>query len=487
MFKNWSEKCYLKLFLFVHLIVWSVLPMLRPNVPLDSLEAILWGHEWTMGFDKHPPLSGWMAEIFYWLIPSDFSMYLLSQISIIFGMIFIYKLARKFLTSQQSLLSVFLLEGCLYYTYFSPEFNVNILMLGLFPATVYYFYNAVFDDSKSGSFLFGLFAALCVLTKYFSGTLLLALLLYGLLTKRGRSYLFSSRVLYAVISFLPLVGAHLYWMYSTDWMTIEYALKRAGNSDYSIWNHLLNPLKFTLSQFVSLLGSIIALFTLRPHFKGLKWDDQKRFVFFMAVVPFFITLSVSFFTGMKLKDMWGVPLFGFTGLFVFTFFDVTLSSDRIKRFIISLFVWFLLSVIGLSAYSLFGLSQRTHFNGNELAQQAVQIWNEQTQSAPLKYVGGDMWFAGNVAHYGYGRNDRPSVVIEMTERRNSWLSDRQDDLLESGALILADRLSNIEVYQQTYPDIQFLTELTIHAKNSLNKTRPVHIYVGILMPKEKGE
>jgi len=44
-------------FLALHGLVWSLLPtLLYPNLPLDLIEALTYGREWQLGYDKLPPL-----------------------------------------------------------------------------------------------------------------------------------------------------------------------------------------------------------------------------------------------------------------------------------------------------------------------------------------------------------------------------------------------------------------------------------------------
>ena len=54
------------LFLFFHLIIWTLIPSIsNTNLPLDTIEALAWGNELQLGYDKHPPLSAWFLELFY--------------------------------------------------------------------------------------------------------------------------------------------------------------------------------------------------------------------------------------------------------------------------------------------------------------------------------------------------------------------------------------------------------------------------------------
>ena len=42
--------------------VWTALPtLLYPNLPLDLIEALLYGREWQLGYDKLPPLPWWLV------------------------------------------------------------------------------------------------------------------------------------------------------------------------------------------------------------------------------------------------------------------------------------------------------------------------------------------------------------------------------------------------------------------------------------------
>ena len=62
--KNISNLFYL--FLIAHLFVWTLIPSItNNNLPLDTIEALAWGNELKMGYQKHPPLSAWFLEFFY--------------------------------------------------------------------------------------------------------------------------------------------------------------------------------------------------------------------------------------------------------------------------------------------------------------------------------------------------------------------------------------------------------------------------------------
>ena len=73
------------IFLFLHLVIWTLVPTLsNVNLPLDTIEALAWGSNLDWGFNKHPPLSAFAVEIVYQIFGSqDWAYYFLSQIFVL--------------------------------------------------------------------------------------------------------------------------------------------------------------------------------------------------------------------------------------------------------------------------------------------------------------------------------------------------------------------------------------------------------------------
>ena len=67
-------------FLALHFAVWTVLPALfYANLPLDLIEALIYGRQWQLGYDKLPPLPWWLVEIVHRLFDADIAYYALAQ------------------------------------------------------------------------------------------------------------------------------------------------------------------------------------------------------------------------------------------------------------------------------------------------------------------------------------------------------------------------------------------------------------------------
>ena len=79
-------------FLFVHLIVWTLIPSISNiNLPLDTIEALAWGSNLDWGHSKHPPLSAFIVEVFYQIFGNqDWVYYFLSQLFVVSAFFIIF-------------------------------------------------------------------------------------------------------------------------------------------------------------------------------------------------------------------------------------------------------------------------------------------------------------------------------------------------------------------------------------------------------------
>src|SRR6204780_4715166 len=87
-------------FLVLHFIVWTALPaLLYANLPLDLIEALTYGREWQIGYDKLPPLPWWLVEIMYRLFGTDAAYYALAQAAVIIAFVAVWSTARPLVGS----------------------------------------------------------------------------------------------------------------------------------------------------------------------------------------------------------------------------------------------------------------------------------------------------------------------------------------------------------------------------------------------------
>ena len=168
----------LTIFLLSHLFIWTLIPSIaNHNLPLDTIEALAWGSNLDWGYSKHPPYSAWAVKVFYQIFGNqDWSYYFLSQIFVVTAFFVIFKFSEDFFENKIfSLIAIFLLEGIYFYNFTTPEFNVNVCQLPFWALTVYYCWKGIKKNNIYDWLLFGLFAALGVLSKYLFIYLLVAI------------------------------------------------------------------------------------------------------------------------------------------------------------------------------------------------------------------------------------------------------------------------------------------------------------------------
>ena len=245
--KNLRNLFYI--FLAAHLIVWTAIPTLtNNNLPLDTIEALAWGSNLDWGFNKHPPMSAFVVEIFYQIFgPQDWAYYLLSQIFVIISFFVVFKFAEGFFENKFfSLLSVLLLEGIYFYNYTTPEFNVYVCELPFWSLTVFYCWKGLKDNKIIDWLLFGLFAALGVLSKYLFFYLIIAIkifFIHKIFIKREKiklKYIIPGSI------FILILLPHLIWLIENNYATITYALHRTEIENVNFFkSHFLYPLFFS--------------------------------------------------------------------------------------------------------------------------------------------------------------------------------------------------------------------------------------------------
>ncbi|MEC7137368.1 MAG: glycosyltransferase family 39 protein, partial [Pseudomonadota bacterium] len=155
--KNIHKVFYL--FIFSHLLMWTLIPSLsNKNLPLDTIEALAWGSDLDWGFNKHPPFSAFAVEFTYRIFGnSDWAYYLLSQFFVLVAFYFVWKVSNDLLKDKlYSLLSILLLSGIYFYNFTTPEFNVNISQLHFLALSVYFFWRGINFNKNTDWILFGI-------------------------------------------------------------------------------------------------------------------------------------------------------------------------------------------------------------------------------------------------------------------------------------------------------------------------------------------
>ena len=406
-----KEKKIFYLLCLYHLIIWTVIPYFsNRNLPLDVIEALAWGQDFDLGYSKHPPLSAWIPGLFFKIFGNkDWIYYLLSQVFIVISFVFLWELSSFFLKKKiQILLSILTLEGIAFFTFETPQFNVNICQVPLWIGTVYFFFKSIKNNKITDWIFLGTFSALGFLTKYIFAYLLISLFFYLIFISSNKKKI-NFNFLYALLTFFLITAPHFQWLIQNDFTTIYYALKRGGLNEVGIYNHLLNPFKFLINQITVILPFLLLIYFLIKKVKiKIPLNDEKFiFLIFTFLLPFLLILITSLITGSRVRTMWMIPFYSLIGIFFIFLYQNHLNFKKLKNFHILLILFLIVSPTLYSLRSIY-LDSRTGYEGKKIALQIEKEWK--TISADnISNVGFSEWYAGNLS---YQLSNRPKVFLE---------------------------------------------------------------------------
>jgi 4-amino-4-deoxy-L-arabinose transferase-like glycosyltransferase len=485
--ERWPERAFAA-FLALHVIVWTTLPtLLYANLPLDLIEALTYGREWQLGYDKLPPLPWWLVEIMYRTFGSDVAYYALAQVAVIVAFIAVWATARPLVGARGALVAVLIIDGMHYLQYTAVKFNHDVIQLPFWALSGYAFHAALKRGRLCHWLLFGFCIGAALWAKYFVVVLAVPYALFLLLDREARRAVATPGPWIAVVVAFIVMAPHLWWLVQTDFLPLAYAEHRA--TPVRGWfDHLLHPALFAGSQFFFLLPSFFiaaALLWPRPRKtplshrvgagarrhtglveSGLSSDDavltptdpasppalasrrlpedatdanadafDRRIVMLLAFGPGLTTIALGAISGRGAVAMWGYPLWLFLGLWIVLNARSVLNRDRLGRVVAAwgtVFVVFALAfVINYSLLPRFDHRYRAvFFPGDKLAVSLTQRFHA-ASGQRLRYVIGSMWDGGNIAHYS---PDHPRVLIDGLPGRAPWID--LSDLRANGAVVV---------------------------------------------------
>src|SRR6478609_1117934 len=154
--------------LCVHALVWTALPtLLYANLPLDLIEALTYGREWQLGYDKLPPLPWWLVELVHQVVDLDIAYYALAQVAVVGAFALVWLTARPLVGPVGALIAILILAGLHYLHFTAAKFNHDVIQLPLWALAGYAFHAALRHGRVLHWMLLGLAIGAALWAKYF--------------------------------------------------------------------------------------------------------------------------------------------------------------------------------------------------------------------------------------------------------------------------------------------------------------------------------
>ncbi|WP_252176502.1 glycosyltransferase family 39 protein [Endozoicomonas sp. 4G] len=498
---------WLSLICLFQLCFWTLGPwMVRNTLHSDTLEGIAWGHLWQWGYDKHPPLAAWAAALSsHFSDTSDWPVYLFAQICVVIAFVAVWRLAREYLTQAGALLTVFLLQGILFYSNRVERVTPDTLQHPIWALLALTFYFAVARQSLGYWLLTGVISGLAILTKYQVAVLFAPLFIVLLITREGRLALSSAGPWLGGVLALAIASPHLYWLWNNDFTAVNYLGENYVETDRygtgTNWDHLIFPLTFIKNN----LGNVLVFFLLMiPLFRAPKlpivYDHFKKvFLIAIATGPFAFTLLFGLITGEKLVPRWATPYFAWLPLLLLFWTRPLIDYPLFKRVVFWCLFTGLLFVSLRCSYLLFKPVFDEHYWNTveftplrEQMLKAEELWALHQQGLPengshIPYLGGLHYHVAELIAYSRNRKTIPFFGLNPAE--SLWMEE--EDFRNKGGIIViieGKRYSNLvrQRLEKNYPQAEFLGRFAFEPVTRIKVDNKPKLFVDyyLLRPRE---
>ncbi|MBP5183163.1 MAG: glycosyltransferase family 39 protein, partial [Lentisphaeria bacterium] len=393
---RFSER-FLILFLLFSALFWVLVPALSWNaLPYDPAETLMWGSTFNWGSSKHPPLAGIMLFHFCRLFSfQDFSVFLLSQICMTLGFLFLWKLARCFLDRDKSVMATLLITFYFFYNYETPKFCANTPHLLFIPMMCYFFYRGTERNLLKDWLLLAFEGACACLSKYSSSVLFLAFLLYLLLDKEARKCLRTPGPYLAGAVFFLLLSPHILHLFRTHGLVFHYISegKTPGwgyfTQIFAMAGALLVPL--ACMGFAAYLSFALGRKSFLPFRNGHAPGSVKGVKYVSILLgtqaAFLLLMGIA---GNRLELIWTYPVFLPAGILILSLIPTSPDPRSMRIFAFLAVLWGVFLLVLMLVQGNFISKYRCHLDKNLLREEAEKFYREKT-GRKLVFVSGKIW------------------------------------------------------------------------------------------------
>ena len=392
-------------FAILHAVLWTfILINLKAaqDVHMDVAEAWGWGQKFLWGYGKHPPLSGWVAGLWFMAFPAtDWATYALAMATVGTGMVICWLVALRVVDARRAFLIAVMIALYPIFNFKGFKYNPDLLQLVTLPLLVLAYLNAFEKRSWQSGLLLGLAGALALMTKYWVLTMIGAIGLAALIHPERMRFLGSPAPWVAIATMVVAMIPHLVWLADAHFVPLTYAgdtysLADSGQLHQLVAGYVLHNLGL-LALPVALAALAMALmppwFTwlLRAPLRivtrawargpnpGVNVPQALNVWMIQVIVALGPPLGALAF-GVYLKTDWGISLFFLVPLSLVAI--PTLRVQGAALFNIAA-IWLVLSVATLAASPWIAAREMTANAGNtatygarsELARELTEVWH----------------------------------------------------------------------------------------------------------------
>jgi hypothetical protein len=392
-------------FAILHAVIWTfILINLKAaqDVHMDVAEAYGWGQKFLLGYGKHPPLSGWIAGVWFKAFPAtDWATYALAMATVSVGMVICWLLALRVVDARRAFLVVVMVALYPIFNFKGFKYNPDLLQLVTLPLLVLAYLNAFEKRSWQSGVLLGLAGALALMTKYWVLTMIGAIGLAALIHPERMRFLLSPAPWVAIATMVVAMIPHIIWLADAHFVPLTYAGDTYSIEDsglvhqlvfgYVLHNAALLALPVALaglamalvSPWVTLLSRaplrIVTRAWARGANPGVNLSQALNIWIIQIIVAAGPPLGALVFS-IYMKTDWGISLFFLVPLALVAIPALRVQSATLFNIVA---IWLVLSVVTLAASPWIAAREiavnadntATYGARSELARELTQAWH----------------------------------------------------------------------------------------------------------------
>ena len=483
-FLTWSQLFWVML--FAHMSVWFIGPMLTmPTAPLDCIEKIALGLQWQWGYSKHPPLVHWISSLAFLGSGSPkWPLLFMAQISVGLCFLAIWQFSRRFLPTWGAFAAVFCLEGIYYFTFATPQFNENIILLPLWSWAAILIYDGITKQSLFAWIAAGILAGLACIAKYETLVFLLTIFLFVCINPDARkSWRYPG--IYLALALCSLICLpNLIWLVHNDFLPIHYAMNKT--------NHSKGHLQPVIDLFAQIAAILPGLLLLLPFWFNRNKNPNKShelmfsesYLKFVALGPVTITFSMAILKGAHIYALWGIPFFIWLGTWLMVKWQPNYSARACRVFLILMLAMATLMVVGRTVQLHYGpqLNGRVtyqHYPAKQLANAASDLWHSE-YSSEMPVVAGSSWAVQSIV--AYSSKPYPKPYVEWSDESNAWLNTTDVNHL-GGIFVYEIKSENVNDFpaeiRERFPKLQQAHKIILPYQTHA-AVKPLEVLMAIL-------
>lgn len=412
-----------------YLAAWSVYAAIAKSsqdIHPDMAEMAAWSQAVLLGTPKHPPLAVWLVRGWFSVFPrEDWAYYLFAMLFPTVALWITWRLSADYLPNDKRVVGIALLTLVPFYNFQALKFNANTVLTPFWAATTWWFLRSFTTRRLAWAILAGIGAALTMLGKYWSVTLLAGLGIAALSDQRRDLYFRSPAPYVTLAAATILITPHVDWLIANNFLPFRYAIEAHPATMATDAISILEFIGASIS-YVAVPG-VLAAYAAQPDPKAMSdmlWpvDRDRRMLVLAFICPFLFAALIAVVFRAEIQTLWAMSMLTLLPIVALSSPCITVPRPAAVR-IVGLAVLFPVVMIFLSPFVAIYVHREglpNYESDYRLIGEAItRLWRAQTDK-PLRIVGSYSNIANGAVFYIPGRPLTFNIINPM---ETPWIDD----------------------------------------------------------------